>query len=55
MSLKANDMHSLPDFFKTIPDPHQAQGRRHSLPTDQGQLVNDIRLIPIYALYRGGI
>lgn len=33
MKLKADHMHSLPDFFKTIPDPRRAQGRRHSLPT----------------------
>lgn len=33
MNLKADHMRSLPDFFKTIPDPRRAQGRRHSLPT----------------------
>jgi hypothetical protein len=33
MKLKADHMRSLPDFFKTIPDPRRAQGKRHSLPT----------------------
>lgn len=33
MKLQAKHMTSLPDFFKTIPDPRRAQGRRHSLPT----------------------
>jgi hypothetical protein len=31
--LKAQQMQSLPDFFKDIPDPRRAQGRRHPLPT----------------------
>jgi len=31
--LKAEQMRSLPYFFKGIPDPRRAQGRRHSLPT----------------------
>jgi len=31
--LKAQHMQSLPDFFKDIPDPRRAQGRRHPLPT----------------------
>jgi hypothetical protein len=31
--LKAEQMRSLPYFFKDIPDPRRAQGRRHSLPT----------------------
>ena len=33
MKIKAEHMYSLPDFFKTIPDPRRAQGKRHSLPT----------------------
>jgi hypothetical protein len=33
MMLKADQMRSLPDFFRDIPDPRRAQGRRHSLPT----------------------
>ena len=33
MNLKADHMRSLPDFFKTIPDPRRAQGRRHRLST----------------------
>jgi hypothetical protein len=33
MMLKADQMRSLPYFFKDIPDPRRAQGRRHSLPT----------------------
>jgi hypothetical protein len=31
--LKAEQMKSLPYFFKGIPDPRRAQGRRHPLPT----------------------
>jgi hypothetical protein len=31
--LSANQMESLPDFFRKIPDPRRGQGRRHSLPT----------------------
>lgn len=31
--LKAAQMESLPHFFREIPDPRRAQGRRHSLPT----------------------
>ena len=31
--LSAQHMKSLPDFFKNIPDPRRAQGRRHRLPT----------------------
>lgn len=31
--LKAEQMKSLPYFFKDIPDPRRAQGRRHPLPT----------------------
>lgn len=31
--LKAEQMQSLPDFFKDIPDPRRTQGRRHPLPT----------------------
>lgn len=31
--LKAAQMESLPYFFREIPDPRRAQGRRHSLPT----------------------
>jgi len=31
--LKAEQMQSLPDFFKDIPDPRRPQGRRHPLPT----------------------
>ena len=31
MKLTAEHMHSLPDFFKQIPDPRRAQGRRHPL------------------------
>jgi hypothetical protein len=33
MKLSAEHMGSLPDFFKTIPDPRRAQGRRHRLAT----------------------
>ena len=33
MKIKAEHMYSLPDFFKTIPDPRRAQGKRHRLPT----------------------
>ncbi len=31
--LDAQQMKSLPDFFKQIPDPRRAQGRRHRLAT----------------------
>jgi hypothetical protein len=31
--LTADQMRALPDFFRTIPDPRRAQGRRHPLPT----------------------
>ena len=31
--LKAEQMQSLPDFFKDMPDPRRPQGRRHPLPT----------------------
>ena len=31
--LNAQQMKSLPSFFKTIPDPRRGQGRRHRLPT----------------------
>jgi hypothetical protein len=31
--ISAQQMESLPDFFKNIPDPRRAQGRRHSLST----------------------
>jgi hypothetical protein len=30
--LTAEPMQSLPHFFRDIPDPRRAQGRRHSLP-----------------------
>lgn len=33
MKLSAEHMRSLPDFFKTIPDPRREQGRRHRLTT----------------------
>lgn len=33
MKIKAEHMHSLPDFFKTIPDPRRDQGKRHRLST----------------------
>jgi len=33
MMLTANPMQTLPDFFRDIPDPRRAQGRRHPLPT----------------------
>jgi hypothetical protein len=33
MKIKAEHMRSLPDFFKTIPDPRRDQGKRHRLPT----------------------
>jgi hypothetical protein len=33
MKIKAEHMRSLPDFFKTIPDPRREQGRRHRLST----------------------
>jgi hypothetical protein len=33
MLLTADQMRSLPDFFRDIPDPRRAQGRRHPLPT----------------------
>ena len=36
MMLKAEQMRSLPYFFKDIPDPRRAQGRRHSLSTVLG-------------------
>lgn len=29
--LTADQMRALPDFFKTIPDPRRAQGRRHRI------------------------
>ena len=32
MKLTAEQMRSLPDFFKQIPDPRRAQGRLHSIP-----------------------
>ena len=31
MKLTADQMRSLPDFFKTIPDPRRAQGRQHPI------------------------
>jgi len=34
--LSANQMESLPDFFRKIPDPRRGQGLRHSLPTILG-------------------
>lgn len=33
LMLSAEQMQALPDFFKAIPDPRRAQGRRHTLPT----------------------
>lgn len=33
LMLTAQQMQTLPDFFKAIPDPRRAQGRRHALPT----------------------
>ena len=33
MLLTADQMRSLPDFFRDIPDLRRAQGRRHPLPT----------------------
>jgi hypothetical protein len=36
MKLSADQMRSLPDFFKTIADPRRAQGRRHRLATVVG-------------------
>jgi hypothetical protein len=33
MKLSAEQMRSLPDFFKTIPDPRRKQGQRHRLDT----------------------
>lgn len=33
MKIKADHMRSLPDFFKTIPDPRRDQGKRHQLST----------------------
>ena len=33
LMLKAEQMLSLPGFFKDIPDPRRAQGKRHALPT----------------------
>jgi len=33
MMLMAEQMRSLPDFFREIPDPRRGQGRRHPLPT----------------------
>jgi hypothetical protein len=33
MKLSADQMITLPNFFKTIPDPRRAQGRRHRLAT----------------------
>ena len=36
MVLKAEHMYSLPEFFKRIPDPRRAQGRRHSISTVLG-------------------
>jgi hypothetical protein len=33
MKLSAEQMRSLPEFFKTIPDPRRQQGKRHQLPT----------------------
>ena len=33
MKIKADHMRSLPDFFKTIPDPRRDQGKRHNLST----------------------
>jgi len=33
MMIKAEHMRSLPDFFKNIPDPRRAQGKRHQLST----------------------
>lgn len=31
MTLTANEMHALPDFFRGIPDPRRAHGVRHPL------------------------
>ena len=42
MPLKAEYMYSLPDFFKDIPDPRRAQGRRHSIPTVLGIAVGAV-------------
>jgi hypothetical protein len=33
MKIKSEHMRSLPDFFKTIPDPRRDQGKRHRLST----------------------
>lgn len=33
MMIRAQQMRSLPDFFKSIPDPRRPQGKRHRLPT----------------------
>lgn len=33
MKIRAEHMRSLPDFFKTIPDPRRDQGKRHQLST----------------------
>jgi hypothetical protein len=33
MKIKAEHMRSLPEFFRTIPDPRREQGKRHQLPT----------------------
>ena len=34
--LNAEQMQSLPTFFKAVPDPRRAEGRRHRLPTVLG-------------------
>jgi hypothetical protein len=36
MTLTADQMRTLPDFFADIPDPRRAQGRRHRLPVVLG-------------------
>lgn len=42
MTLTADQMRTLPDFFADIPDPRHAQGRRHRLPVVLGLAVGAI-------------
>ena len=43
--LKAEQMRSLPEFFKEIPDPRRAQGRRHRLSTVLAIAAGAIRVL----------
>lgn len=42
LMLSATQMQALPDYFKTIPDPRRAQGKRHRLSTILGIAVGAV-------------